>query len=97
MRLRDSPVSHRGAIGLALAGFTFWVLADTSMKLAGNSRLPAYEIIACLGVVVTAALVVRGSLQGNPQRLLRIPMMSITHSDLMAITKRSVATQAFLL
>jgi len=41
----DSRVSHRGAIGLALAGFTFWVLADTSMKLAGNSRLPAYEII----------------------------------------------------
>ena len=65
-----SRVSHRGAIGLALAGFTFWVLADTSMKLAGNSRLPAYEIIACLGVVVAAALVVRGFLQGNPRRLL---------------------------
>ena len=70
MRLRDSPVSHRGAIGLALAGFTFWVLADTSMKLAGNSRLPAYEIIAFLGVVVAAALVVRGFLQGNPRGLL---------------------------
>jgi drug/metabolite transporter (DMT)-like permease len=70
MRLMDSRVSHRGAIGLALAGFTFWVLADTSMKLAGNSRLPAYEIILCLGVVVAAALVVRGFLQGNPQKLL---------------------------
>ena len=58
-----SGVSHRGAIGLALAGFTFWVLADTSIKLAGNSRLPAYEIIACLGVVIAAALVVRGFLQ----------------------------------
>ena len=70
MRLMDSRVSHRRAIGLALAGFTFWVLADTSMKLAGNSRLPAYEIIAYLGVVVAAALVVRGFLQGNPRRLL---------------------------
>jgi drug/metabolite transporter (DMT)-like permease len=70
MRLMDSRVSHRGAIGLALAGFTFWVLADTSMKLAANSRLPVYEIVACLGVVVAAALVVRGLLQGNPQRLL---------------------------
>jgi drug/metabolite transporter (DMT)-like permease len=70
MPLMDSRVSHRGAIGLALAGFTFWVLADTSMKLASNSRLPAYEIIVCLGVVVVAALVVRGFLQGNPHRLL---------------------------
>ena len=70
MRLMDSRVSHRGAIGLALAGFTFWVLADTSIKLAGNSRLPAYEIIACLGVVIAAALVVRGFLQENMQRLL---------------------------
>jgi drug/metabolite transporter (DMT)-like permease len=70
MRLMDSRVSHRGAIGLALAGFTFWVLADTSMKLAGNSRLPAYEIILFLGVVVATALAVRGFLQGNSQRLL---------------------------
>jgi drug/metabolite transporter (DMT)-like permease len=60
-----SRVSHLGAIGLALAGFTFWVLADTSMKLAGNSRLPAYEIIACLGLVVAVALLLRGLLTGN--------------------------------
>lgn len=62
-------VSHRGAIGLALAGFTFWVLADTSMKLAGNSRLPAYEIVACLGFVVAAALFARGLLQRDVQAL----------------------------
>ena len=56
-------VSQLGAIGLAFAGFTFWVLADTSIKLAGNSQLPAYEIIACLGLVVTAALLIRGFLR----------------------------------
>jgi drug/metabolite transporter (DMT)-like permease len=66
----DSRVSHRGTIGLALAGFTFWVLADTSMKLAGNSRLPAYEIVACLGLALAIALVARGFLQGTPRRLL---------------------------
>ena len=83
MRLMESGVSHRGAIGLALAGFTFWVLADTSMKLAGNSRLPAYEIIVCLGVVVSAALVARGFWQGNPQRLLpRSPARQLVRSCL---------------
>jgi drug/metabolite transporter (DMT)-like permease len=66
----DSRVSHRGTIGLALAGFTFWVLADTSMKLAGNSRLPAYEIVACLGLALAIALLARGFLQGTPRRLL---------------------------
>ncbi len=63
-------VSRMGAIGLALAGFTFWVLADTSMKLAGNSRLPAYEIVACLGVSLAVALVIRGFSQGRPRGLL---------------------------
>jgi drug/metabolite transporter (DMT)-like permease len=66
----DSRVSHLGAIGLALAGFTFWVLADTSMKLAGNSHLPAYEIVAWQAVVVAAAMIVRGFTQGAPRGLL---------------------------
>lgn len=61
----ESRVSPMGAIGLALAGFTFWVLADTSIKLAGNSRLPAYEIVACLGIVVAAALLLRGLWRGD--------------------------------
>ena len=66
----ESRVSHLGAIGLALAGFTFWVLADTSMKLAGNSHLPAYEIVACQALVVAAAMVVRGFARRAPQGLL---------------------------
>ncbi len=66
----ESRVSHLGAIGLALAGFTFWVLADTSMKLAGNSHLPAYEIVACQALVVAAAMVMRGFARGTPRGLL---------------------------
>lgn len=65
----ESRVSHFGAIGLALAGFTFWVLADTSMKLAGNSRLPAYEIVACQALVVAAAIALREFLRRTPRRL----------------------------
>ena len=65
----ESRVSHFGAIGLALAGFTFWVLADTSMKLAGNSALPAYEIVACQALVVAAAIALRELVRGSPQRL----------------------------
>jgi len=76
-------VSHRGAIGLALAGFTFWVLADTSMKLAGNSRLPAYEIVACLGLVVAAALFARGILVGDVQGLRpKSPLRQLVRSGL---------------
>src|SRR5579872_6814558 len=66
----ESRVSHFGAVGLALAGFTFWVFADTSMKLAGNSLLPAYEIVACQALVVAAAIAVRELLRGTPRRLL---------------------------
>jgi drug/metabolite transporter (DMT)-like permease len=67
--LTTPRVTHLGAIGLALAGFTFWVLADTSMKLAGNSRLPAYEIVACQALVVAAAIALRAIFQGNAHRL----------------------------
>lgn len=82
-QLIESRVSQMGAVGLALAGFTFWVLADTSMKLAGNSPLPAYEIVACLGAVVAAALAARGFLQGTPRRLLpKSPKRQLVRSGL---------------
>lgn len=44
-----SSVSDLGAIGFALAGFTFWVLADSAIKLVGQSGLPPYEMVAFLG------------------------------------------------
>jgi drug/metabolite transporter (DMT)-like permease len=43
-------VSDLQAIGFALAGFTFWVLGDTCIKLLGQSGLPAYEMVAFLGL-----------------------------------------------
>jgi drug/metabolite transporter (DMT)-like permease len=56
-------VSHWGAIGLALAGFTFWVFTDTSIKLAGNSALPVYEISMSMGLVSVVALFLRALAQ----------------------------------
>ena len=47
---------ERGAIGLAVCGFTFWVLADTVIKIVGRSTMPAYEIIGFLGVFVCGFL-----------------------------------------
>jgi len=49
-------LSHLGAIGFALAGFTFWVLTDTTIKLAGPSGLPAYEVVAFLGFFIAVFL-----------------------------------------
>lgn len=39
-----------------MSGFTLWVLADTTIKLVGRSQLPAYEIIAFLGMLVCGYL-----------------------------------------
>lgn len=52
-----SSVSDIEAIGVAVAGFTFWVLADTSIKLVGRSALPAYEIVAFLGLFIAVFLI----------------------------------------
>ena len=43
-------------MGFAICGFTFWVLADTTIKIVGRSMLPAYEIIGFLGVFVCGFL-----------------------------------------
>ena len=50
MQRQGAKVSDLEAIGFALAGFTFWVLADSSIKLVGQSGLPAYEMVAFLGL-----------------------------------------------
>lgn len=56
----SSSVSDLEAVGLAIAGFTFWVLADTSIKIVGSYKLPAYEVLAFLGLCVVCILIVRG-------------------------------------
>jgi drug/metabolite transporter (DMT)-like permease len=55
-----TALSDLGAIGFALAGFTFWVLADTSIKLVGQSGLPPYEMVAFLGLFMAIFLVAYG-------------------------------------
>jgi drug/metabolite transporter (DMT)-like permease len=48
--------TEAAAVGFAICGFTFWVLADTTIKIVGRSMLPAYEIIGFLGVFVCGFL-----------------------------------------
>jgi drug/metabolite transporter (DMT)-like permease len=67
-------ISDLGAIGFALAGFTFWVLCDTCIKLVGQSGLPAYEMVAFLGLFMAISLTVYCASRGHvrdllPQRL----------------------------
>jgi hypothetical protein len=54
---------------LAITGFTFWVFADSSIKIVGASRLPAYEIIAFLGIFVSAAVAAYTGARGEFARL----------------------------
>jgi drug/metabolite transporter (DMT)-like permease len=62
-------LSDRGAIGFALAGFTFWVLADSSIKLVGQSGLPPYEMVAFLGLFMAMFLGAYGIWRKDTQAL----------------------------
>jgi drug/metabolite transporter (DMT)-like permease len=71
----SSPhISHLGAIGFALAGFTFWVLTDSTIKFLGQYNLPPYEMVAFLGLSMAIHLflycLIRGDLKAlRPHRL----------------------------
>lgn len=58
------------SIGLALIGFTCWVLTDTTIKIIGRSPLPAYEILAFLGLSISASLFVFAAVRRELKRLL---------------------------
>jgi len=58
-----------GAIALAASGFTLWVLADTAIKLVGKSRLPAYEIVAFLGIFMCGFLALYAAARREIRRL----------------------------
>jgi drug/metabolite transporter (DMT)-like permease len=69
-------VSGFKAICFALAGFTFWVFTDTSVKLVGQSGLAPYEMVAFLGLFMAIFLAVYASVRGQlhilrPHRLSR--------------------------
>ncbi|HET9087792.1 MAG TPA: DMT family transporter [Acidobacteriaceae bacterium] len=65
----NSPLSQFEAVGLALAGYTCWVFADTSIKIVGASNLPAYEVIGFVGLSVVTLLVVQGVWRRNLRTL----------------------------
>lgn len=64
-----SSVSDLGAIGFAIAGFTLWVLADSTIKLVGQSGLPPYEMAAVLGFFMALFLAVYCVGRGDAQAL----------------------------
>jgi drug/metabolite transporter (DMT)-like permease len=75
LQIREQ-VSDLRAIGYALAGFTFWVLTDTFVKLVGQSGLPPYEMVAFLGLFMAVFLAVYAMVRGQsyvlrPHRLSR--------------------------
>jgi drug/metabolite transporter (DMT)-like permease len=63
-------VSDFGAIGFALAGFTFWVMGDTVIKIVGQSELPAYEMVAFLGLFMAICLTIYTTARGQAHVLL---------------------------
>jgi len=56
----EARLTELSAIGFALAGFTFWVLADASIKVLGQSTLPAYEVVAFMGLFMALFVAVYG-------------------------------------
>lgn len=52
-------ITHRQAIGLAIAGFTLWVLTDTAIKLVNQAHLPSYEVLAFLGLFMALFMLAR--------------------------------------
>ncbi|WP_263355660.1 DMT family transporter [Acidicapsa ligni] len=62
-------MSDLGAIGFALAGFTFWVLTDTMVKFVGQTGLPPYEVVAFLGLSMAIFLGAYALVRGEARRL----------------------------
>lgn len=75
------PHSHLRGILLALAGFTFWVLADTTIKIVGRSALPAYELLAFMGLFTSASAAVYAAASGQTRRLRpTVPIQQVIRS-----------------
>jgi drug/metabolite transporter (DMT)-like permease len=61
----NSRVSQFGAVALALAAYTLWVLTDTSLKIAGASALPLFEMLAVVGAAMVALLLLQAVWRRN--------------------------------
>jgi drug/metabolite transporter (DMT)-like permease len=60
-----ASVSQLEAVGLALAAYTFWVLADTSVKVVGGSGLPVYEVVGLIGSAIVVLMLVYATARGQ--------------------------------
>jgi drug/metabolite transporter (DMT)-like permease len=95
--------SNIEAIGLAIAGFTFWVLTDSTMKVVGRSHLSPLEILFFLGVVVCASLAAwtaaRGELKtlrpGQPGRQFVRSCLDLVNNLCVVIALRHVSLTLF--
>jgi drug/metabolite transporter (DMT)-like permease len=95
--------SHIEAIGLAIAGFTFWVLTDTTVKVVGRSHLSPLEILFFLGVVMCASLAAWTGLRGQigilrprqPARQLVRSLLDLTNNVCVVIALRHVSLTLF--
>ena len=54
----SSSISQFEAVALALAAYTCWVFADTSVKITGQSGLPVYEVVALIGLAIVALMLI---------------------------------------
>ena len=68
-RIVKSQGLHLHALGSALLGYMLWVLSDTCMKLAGETDLPAYEIVGFLGGVGCLFLIIYTGARGKLRSL----------------------------
>ena len=95
--------SHLGSILLAIAGFTFWVLCDSAIKLAGQSRLPNYEIVAFLGAFMAMFLFLYAVARGEvtelwpkkPKRLLVRALLDVNNNLCVVIALRHLSLTLF--
>jgi len=95
--------SEAAAVGFAICGFTFWVLADTTIKIIGRSALPAYEIIGFLGVFVCGFLALYAKVRHDlavlwptqPKRQLVRSCLDLTNNLCVVVALRHVSLTLF--
>ena len=62
-------ISHRGAIVIAVFGFTCWVLGDSCIKWIGQFGLPPQEVVAFMGFFMAVTLAVQAAVRRNMSNL----------------------------
>jgi drug/metabolite transporter (DMT)-like permease len=95
--------TEAAAVGFAICGFTFWVLADTVIKIVGRSHLPAYEIIGFLGVFVCGFLALYAKARHElkvlwptlPRRQLVRSCLDLTNNLCVVVALRHVSLTLF--